>query len=107
MKIKITNDVFDIANRLQQINSDFAVYFDTDRQKFLLMRKDVLELIFPFEELDERAIAHTKYTSVRNIEQIIYDLEKENKEIGKNSLKAAQNNIEDEFSRRLRTMKES
>lgn len=98
----ITNDVFDIAARLREINNDFAVYFDTDRQKFILMRKDVLELVFPFEELDERAVKHARYTSVQNIEQIIYDLEKENKQIGENSLKNAQNKVEDEFSRRLR-----
>lgn len=101
----ITNDVFDIAARLKEINNDFAVYFDTIRQKFLLMKKDVLELVFPFEELDCRAVNHTMYTSVRNIEQIIYDLEKENKQIREDGLKTAQNKVEDEFSRRLRLLK--
>lgn len=104
MKILITNDVYDIAQRLQAIDGDYQVYFDTERQKFLLMRKGVLELIFPFEELDERAIKHARYTSVHNINKIIYDLERENKQRAESSLKNAQNKIEDEFSRRLRLL---
>lgn len=104
MKILIKNDVFDIASRLREINKDFRVYFDTDRQKFIVMRNNVLELIFPFEELDERAIKHARYTSVQNIEKIIYDLEKENKQAEQDSLKKAQNKVEDEFSRRLRLL---
>lgn len=98
----IKNDVFDIAARLQEICSDYEVYFDTDRQKFVLMRKNILELIFPFEELDERAIKHARYTSIQNIENIIYDLEQENKQRENDSKRATKNKVEDEFSRRLR-----
>lgn len=104
MKILITNDVYDIAQRLQEIDSDYRVYFDTDRQKFLLMRKGILELIFPYDELDERTIKHARYTLVTNANQILDDIEKENKQMAESSLKFAQNQLENEFSHRLRLL---
>ncbi len=104
MKILIKNDLYDIAKRLQEINCDYRVYFDTDRQKFILMRNNALELIFPFEELDERAIRHAKYTSMQNIKEFLYDLDKENRQTEEISRKEAKDKVENEFSRRLRLL---
>ncbi len=104
MKILVKNDLYDISDRLREINPNYRVYFDTDRQKFLLMRNNVLELIFPYEELDERAIRHARYTSVQNIKEVLYDLDKENKDMEESSKKQAKDKLEDEFSRRLRLL---
>lgn len=104
MKILIKNDLYDIADRIREINADYRVFFDTDRQKFILMRNNALELIFPFEELDERVIRHARYTSVQNVKEFLHDLDKENRETEEDSRKKAKDKVEDEFSRRLRLL---
>jgi len=102
MRIKITNDLFEIAERAKAINYGYEIYFDTDLQKFVLMHEGNLELIFPFEELDARAIEHIRYSRTENAEQIFVDIDRENRLCEEAALKKSKDDLEDRFSRALR-----
>ncbi len=90
MKILIQNDMFNIAKRLKNIDSDYFVLFNTKNKKFELHNsaqgKSTYCLTFPFDTLDARAIEHTFKTSVRNSSKIFFEIEETN-----NKIETAQN----------------
>ncbi len=105
MRIKITNDLYDIATRIKEIDEEYEIFFDTDLQKFTLWGKGIQQLVFPFEGLDCRALRYAEETRVRYLDEIIAKMDKEKEEYDRKRLKTAQDKVEDEFSRRLRLSK--
>lgn len=99
---KIKDDLFDIANRLKEIDERYEVFFDTSKQKFVLYAQNAYQLTIPFENLDARTIDLVRYTRAENVDTILRDVDKENKKRDEASVKRAKDKIEDEYSRRLR-----
>jgi len=104
MKIRIENDLFDIASRLKEINQEYVVVFNTDSQKFEIEVDGKTQLILPFEHLDERTLRRAYYTRSENALNLVADLEKENEDMLKDKLGKAKDRVEDEFSRAARKM---
>lgn len=82
MKIEIKNDLFDIANRLKQIDKDYFVLFNTSKKVFELHAKgqpySSYCLTFPYTELDERAVSLALKTRAENKDKLIKEMEEEN-----------------------------
>ena len=59
-KIMITNDVFDIAKRIKEIDQDYFVVYDKKLCRFEVHNKrqkpDTLSLVLPYDTVDCRAI---------------------------------------------------
>ena len=59
-KVMITNDVFDIAQRIKEIDQDYFVVYDKKLCRFEVHNKrqkpDTLSLVLPYDTLDCRAI---------------------------------------------------
>lgn len=102
MKIKINNDLFDIASRVKEIDPRYEIYFETETQKFALWANGKRQLVFPFENLDERALLHTRKTRVENADEIIREIDLYNEKHETERADRVRDKIEDEFSRRLR-----
>ena len=60
MKIKLSSDVYNISNRVKNIDKDYYVLFNTSNAKFEIHNKSQIGstycLTLPFNELDERAL---------------------------------------------------
>jgi len=66
---EIKKDVFNIANRLKEINKNYIVYFNTDSNKYELHhKKHGFCISFPFDELDCRCIDYTLSTRADRID---------------------------------------
>lgn len=102
MKIKIRNDLFDVEKRVKEIDKNYEIYFDTDLQKFVLYAFNVRQTVFPFDELDCRAIDYVYKTRVSRAENLLDEIDKENTERERASIKKAKDEVENETSRRLR-----
>ncbi len=102
MKIRINNDLFDIASRVKEIDPRYEIYFETESQKFTLWAEGKRQLTFPFENLDERALVYTRKTRVENMEEVIKEIDSSNEKHENDRLVRVQDKIEDEYSRRLR-----
>ncbi len=89
MKIEIKNDLFNIVNRLKQIDENYFVLFNLKNKKFELHNKmqgnKTYCLTFPFNTLDERAVEHAYKTSVKNASKIFFEIETQNKKIEEKS----------------------
>ncbi len=102
MKIKINNDLFDIASRIKEIDPRYEIFFETEAQKFTVWANGKRQLTLPFENLDERAILYTRKTRVENVEEIIREIDSYNEKHENERVERVRDKIEDEFSHRLR-----
>lgn len=76
--IKITNDLFDVAERIKNINPDYELYFDKNLQKFTVWANGKRQVILPYDRLDKRSIDYLYQTHVKNIDALLDRLDKEN-----------------------------
>ena len=78
--ILITNDLFDIASRLQSVNDSYRLYYNTQKHRYEVhnVNTNALEFVVPYDELDARTVEYARYTSVSNADCIFSDIEKNN-----------------------------
>lgn len=92
MRIKIDSDVFNISNRLKEIDSGYFVMYNLSSKKFEIHnnnQKNTYCLTIPYGQLDTRTIDFVNKTSIRNYDKIIKNLDKNNANIEKNNLNKA------------------
>lgn len=83
MKIIVLFDVFNISNRVKDIDRDYYIVYNTSNQKFEIHHSNQIGgsycLTLPFDKLDERALKHVRSSQSNNIEQILEQIEVDNK----------------------------
>lgn len=83
MKIKISHDVYNISNRIKDIDRDYYVVYDTDRRRFEVHNSCQLGstycLSLPYDSLDYRTLIYVLKTRIDNIEELINSIDMENK----------------------------
>ena len=83
--ILITNDLFDIAWRLRAVNDDYRVYYNVEKGRFEVhnAKKNTLDFVVPYDELDARTVEYALYTRVENSKRIFEELERHNRLVEK------------------------
>jgi hypothetical protein len=80
--IEITNDLFDIAQRLKDVNEDYVLYFNVEKQHYEVHNRkqypSTLAFVVPYDELDARTIKYARFTSVNNSTKLFEEIEKNN-----------------------------
>ncbi len=104
MKIKIKNDLFNIAERMKRDFPDYEIVFNTENQRFQIEKGEGTVLVIPYENLDERTLDRLYFTRAENVEEVLAEVEKHNEELAKKELKAGQDKLEDDYSRITRLM---
>lgn len=82
MKILIENDLFDICARLKEIDDDYYVLFDDEKNVYQLHCHNQAHTSYCLtfgEKLDERAILKTLRTRRQNRDLLLEELERGNK----------------------------
>lgn len=105
MRIKIFDDLYDIAAGIKQIDPRYDTVFNTENQKFEVEIEGKTVLVLPYENLDQRALERVRYTRFDNAEQVMADIEKSNEELERNIAKKRRDDVENELSRILRLRK--
>ncbi len=88
---EIKNDVFNISNRIKEINKNYIVYFNTEIKKYELYHKKYgYCLTFPYDELDSRCIEYTLSTRADRIDvkKFVEDIDRYNENIEKKAIEA-------------------
>ena len=84
MKIKIYSDVYNISKRIKDIEKNYYIVYNTITKKFEIhnsAQKDTSYcLTLPYLELDERTLNYVNKTKSENIEKILEEIEKNNKQ---------------------------
>ena len=83
MKIKLTHDVYEISKRIKNLDRGYYIVFNTSNCKFEVHNSLQLDnsycLTLPYKHLDARALDYVAKTSSANIENILEEIENENK----------------------------
>lgn len=95
----VANDVFDIANRIKEIDQSYFIVFNAAKQKFevhsLCQMGGTYCFTVPFCELDERTVDYARKTRRENIAKIIAQIDFENEKLQKENFKQAKNKLEE------------
>ena len=93
MKIKILCDVFNISKRIKDIDKNYYVVYNTSKQKFEIHNSKQYGtsycLTIPFNKLDERTLKYVRRTQSANIDEILDQIENDNKKIESANLNSA------------------
>ena len=84
MKIQIVNDLFEIVNRLREIDESYFVIYDTNKKRFEVwtsVPKKTMCFVVKNKTLDSRVILYALSTSSKNAEKLYEKIEKNNNEI--------------------------
>lgn len=75
----ITHDVFDIADRLKEIDSNYTLHYNRANGKFELRGKGgVLLLTYPYSQIDARMVELARKTRVERSRELIREMEEHN-----------------------------
>lgn len=95
----IENDVFDIADRLREVDPGYRVNYNQKKGKFELYggRDEGYLLTFPYDRLDERAVIHARKTRAERLNKLIEEIDAENKRLEISALNDAKRQAEDQL----------
>lgn len=83
MKIRIDSDVYDINRRIKDIDRDYLIVFDTDKNLYevhnLSQHGSTYCFTIPYEYLDYRVLDMTNQTMSKNIDTILAKIDNDNK----------------------------
>lgn len=106
MNIKIENDVFDIANRIKNIDRKYVIYFNTTKNQFevhnLSQKQDTYCLRVPYPVLDDRTLKLTRQTSGANIKIILNQIEIDNELVENAEKRSALNKFNDRLEQLIK-----
>lgn len=100
MRIRIENDLFGIADRLKNIDNNYAVFYNSKNGKFELhnMRlRPTIQIVLPYSQLDKRAVDYALRTQVGVVLKEILSIDAHNQKIAEECEK----NKFDEVTRKL------
>ncbi|HKL74390.1 MAG TPA: hypothetical protein VJ903_05840 [Clostridia bacterium] len=98
MLIKITNDLYDIATRIKEIDSRYQIFYDTASSLYKLYLGEKSQLNFPYPNLDVRALDYAYETRIENLDKIIEKIDRHNEKVNIDSIKRAQDEFENKVS---------
>ena len=83
MKIRLTHDVYEISKRIKYLDNGYFIVYNTSTCKFEVHNSNQLDttycLTLPYSYLDERSLNYVAKTRCANIEQILEEIEQNNK----------------------------
>ena len=94
MKIKIESDVFDILNRIKEIDEGYFILFDDSKNGFEVHnhnQPDSYCFTSKYNTLDSRIIDEISLLNIANIDNIIEDIDSNNAVIEQNNINQSKN----------------
>ncbi len=102
--IKITDDLFDVANRLKSVKETYVVYYNVDKSRYEVHDTSQYDSTFafavPYVELDSRTVDYALKTRVQNAEKLFAEIEADNALLEKSTLKEQLENATCELDKR-------
>lgn len=76
---RITNDLYDIAWRLKEIDERYELFYNGRQKRFEIHADGALQTVVPFPYLDARTLIHARKTRVENLQRLIEEIEANNR----------------------------
>lgn len=106
--ICISRDVFDIADRLREIDSNYLLMYNPRKQRFEVHRQSQgrvsYELTLPYDRLDARSVEFCLKTRRERAEALLKELDEENTALERQQLYEARIEAENKTERLLSSL---
>lgn len=79
--VRISGDVFDIADRLKEIDGGYYPVYNLTRKRYEVHHdgaKNSLQVVIPYDSLDSRTIDKVRQTRREYVENMIREMDKNN-----------------------------
>ena len=97
--MQIEGDCFDIVNRLKDIDKEYTLFLNLDRNQYEVFVKNDIKTEYaftsPYPVLDERTMDYALKTRSENRDKIIAEIEENNQQIEKANLKKQVNALKE------------
>ncbi len=94
--IPITNDLFNVANRLKSVNANYQVFYNATLGRFEVHTKNqrptTLAFVVPYPSLDARTVVLARQSRIENANEIYQQMEQHNEMLEKQQLERAVSN---------------
>lgn len=87
-KIRITHDLYGVAERIKEIDDRYEVWYDRVVGRYEIRAGGALQIAVPFAQLDARTVRLVRETRVERTEQIVGQIEAANRIAEERALKA-------------------
>ena len=92
----ISSDVYDIADRLKEIDPGYRLRYNRATKKFELRgRCNELLIVFPYDSIDARMVEHARRTRIERSRELVAEIEAHNRKIFEAREREAANGAED------------
>ncbi len=76
---KIWHDLYEIATRLLEIDQRYELFYNHRQKRYEIHSNGVLQIAVPFDRLDARTISLARETRLERMNEIVADIEKNNR----------------------------
>ena len=87
-KIRITHDLYGVAERIREIDDRYEVWYDRIAGRYEIYAGGALQIAVPFAQLDARTVRLVRETRVERTERIVGQIEAANRIAEERALKA-------------------
>ncbi len=97
MLIKILRDVFDIVERIKQIDSGYFICFNLKKNRYEVhnyKQANTFCLVVPYKNLDARTLSFVRKTKRENFKKLIAEIDENNKKIENEALRVIKDKSE-------------
>jgi hypothetical protein len=106
--ICITCDLFDIADRLREIDENYLLMYNPRKERYEVHRQAQgrvsYELTLPYDRLDARSVQFCLRTRKERAEALLKELEEENKALESRQLYESKKEVEERTERLLSSL---
>lgn len=81
MIVRIYHDVFDICDRVKELDEGYYPVYDTERHRYEIRHSDgdYIAVVVPYDSLDSRILRHLYITRRDNAEKLVRELDDKNR----------------------------
>ncbi|MDR3292883.1 MAG: hypothetical protein LBT20_02125 [Clostridiales bacterium] len=83
--VRITNDLYDIAARLSEIDGGYRIYYDTRKKRYEIFHEnggiETPACLPPYDRLDQRTLLYVRETRREYTEKMIAEIDGQNRKI--------------------------
>ena len=98
---EIKEDLFNIAQRLKEIDGRYILYRNLRLNRFEIHANGALQIVVPYAELDARTLSLVRSTRLEYADKLIRQIDKENDMLQRAESEAKRTRIMEEVERAL------
>lgn len=100
-RYRVVSDLYDIADRLKEIDERYELYFNRAFKRFEVFANGALQIAAPFDRLDGRLLELVRSTRLEYAERLLKDIDESNRRLESEATRRSAERIVSEVEKAL------